>query len=182
MDELIIGNSNGDLVCFELDEDACNGAPLFIERNFWTFSPSSAVSELENYYSRYFPYCIAHTPTEVLRTMFENGDSDIFSLNALELYSMADQLEYVRLIESDDGTTCELLLDSGWVSVSRENYYRFVVHPRILFEVPARIDADYWLTEADTLELSMEEWLRYEPDRLCGETENHVWRGLSRMG
>ena len=210
VDELIIGNSSGDLVCFELDKDACNGEPLFIEKNFWTFSPSRAVSELENYYSRYFPpfallrapsdsiavdafameilrsdpvyrdeiaYCIANTPTEVLRTMYENGDSDIFSLNASELYSMADQLEYVRLIESDDGTTCELLLDSGWVSVSREHYYRFVVHPRILFEVPARIDADYWLTEADTLELSMEEWLRYEPDSLCGETENHVfWR------
>ncbi len=208
--ELIVGNSSGNLTCFELDEDACDGEPFFIEKHSFRFSPNRAVSELNRYYSRYFSpysllrtpsdsmtvntfareiidadplirdeiaYCVANTPTEVLRAMYENGDSDIFSINALQLYSLANELEYVRLTESADGTICELLIDSGWVSISRENYYRFVVHPRILFEVPGRIDADYWLTDADSLELTMEEWLRHEPDSLFGESENHVfWR------
>ncbi len=210
VNELIIGNSSGNLTCFELDEDACDGEPFFIEKHSFRFSPNRAVSELNRYYSRYFSpysllrtpsdsmtvnafareiveadplirdeiaYCVANTPTEVLRAMYENCDSDIFTINAAQLYSLANELEYVRLTESADGTVCELLLDSGWVSISRENYYRFVVHPRILFEVPARIDADYWLTDADSLELTMEEWLRYEPDSLFGQSENHVfWR------
>ncbi len=209
-DELIIGNSSGNLTCFELDEDACDGEPFFIEKHSFRFSPNRAVSELNRYYSRYFSpysllrtpsdsmtvnafareiikadplirdeiaYCVANTPTEVLRAIYENGDSDIFSINALQLYSLANELEYVRLTESTDGTICELLTDNGWVSISRENYYRFVVNPRILFEIPAMIDADYWLTDADSLELTMEEWLRHEPDSLFGESENHVfWR------
>ncbi|MCD4846971.1 MAG: hypothetical protein K8R76_02125 [Candidatus Aegiribacteria sp.] len=210
VDELIIGNSSGNLTCFELDENACNGEPFFIEKHSFRFAPNRAVSELNRYYSRYFSpysllrtpsdsmivnafarevieadplirdeiaYCVANTPTEILREMYENGDSDIFSNNALQLYSLANELEYVRLTESTDGTICELLIDSGWVTIKRENYYRFVVHPRILFEVPGRIDADYWLTDADSLELTMEEWLRHEPDSLFGESENHVfWR------
>ena len=210
VDELIIGNSNGNLTCYELDENACDGEPFFIEKHSFRFSANRAVTELESYYSRYFfpysllcapsdtmtvnafareivkadplirdeiAYCIANTPTEVLRDMYENGDSDIFSINASQLYSVAEELEYVRLTESTDGTVCELLIDDGWVSISRENYYRFIVNPRILFEVPARICADYWLTDADSLELSMEDWLRHEPDSLLGESESHVfWR------
>ena len=210
VDELIIGNSSGNLTCFELAEDACDGEPFFFEKHSFRFSPNRAVSELNKYYSRYFSpysllrtpsdsmtvnafareiieadplirdeiaYCVANTPTEVLRAIYENGDSNIFSINASKLYSVSNELEYVRLTESTDGTTCELLIDSGWVSISRENYYRFIVHPRILFEVPARIDADYWLTDAESLELTMEEWLRHEPDSLFGESENHVfWR------
>ncbi len=122
-------------------------------------------------------YCIANTPTEVLRTMHENGDSDLFSINVSQMYEMAEKLDYVRLIDSLDATICQLKTESGWIEISGENYYRFVVHPRILFEVPARINTEYWSSQRDTASISLEEWLHYEPDSLYGGSADHVfWR------
>lgn len=123
-------------------------------------------------------YCIAHTPVGTLRAMLENGDSDLFAVNASAIYEMAEKLDYVTLHDSEDGTVCSLkTAENGWTEVSRENYYRFVVHPRILFEIPARINAEYWSTPRDTLSASLREWLNYEPDSLYGGSPDHVfWR------
>ena len=122
-------------------------------------------------------WCIAHTPTEILRTMYVSGDSDLFLVNAEALYRMADGLEYVTLTDSGGIGGCRLRTGSGWHSVSPGDYYRFVVHPRILFEVPARVNAGYWTAPRDTTVLSLEEWLNYEPGDLFGSSSEHLfWR------
>lgn len=122
-------------------------------------------------------WCIARTPTEVLRTMYVNGDADLFLVNAEALYRMADALEYVALTDSGGIGGCRLRTGSGWHSVRPEDYYRFVVHPRILFEVPARVNAGYWTAPRDTTALSQEEWLNHEPEDLFGSSSEHVfWR------
>lgn len=122
-------------------------------------------------------YCIANTPTEVLRSMYENGDSDLFSVNVSEMFEMAEKLNYVRLIDSLDVTICRLKTEGGWTEISGDDYYRFVVHPRILFEVPARINTEYWSSQRDTASISLEEWLHHEQDSLYGGSADHVfWR------
>ncbi|MCK5035035.1 MAG: hypothetical protein KAS73_04010 [Candidatus Sabulitectum sp.] len=122
-------------------------------------------------------YCIANTPTDVLLAMEDNGDIDLLTVNARNVYDSAENLSYVRLLDSEDGTVCELRTAEGWFEISRENYYRFVVHPRILFEIPGRIDATYWNTPWDTLALSEREYLNFQPDSLYGDTPDHLfWR------
>ncbi|MCK5842719.1 MAG: hypothetical protein KAH31_11150, partial [Candidatus Sabulitectum sp.] len=122
-------------------------------------------------------YCIANTPTDVLLAMEDNGDIDLLTVNARNVYDSAENLSYVRLLDSEDGTVCELRTAEGWFEISRENYYRFVVHPRILFEIPGRIDATYWNTPWDTLALSEREYLNFQPDSLYGDTSDHLfWR------
>ncbi len=208
--ELIIGNSRGSLICFELDDLTALRDPLFIERFSWEFEPNSAVSDIQSYYSRYFipysvlrtpsgistvlaysreilraqpehrdeiAYCIANTPVEILRQMHENDDTDLFSVNAREIYEMAEKLEYVQLTDSGSTTECQLKTEEGWIGISLEDYYRFVVHPRILFEVPARINADYWYTPHDTAAVPLDQWLNHEPDSIYGASADHVfWR------
>jgi len=215
VDELIVGNSRGDLTCFELNDDAELSEPLFIERFSWKFEPNSAVSEIQSYYSRYFApfsvfrsptgieevnafageilqaepqhrdeiaYCISSTPVEVLRVMFENGDTDLFAVNASEMYELAEKLDYVRLLDTADATVCQLKTANGWMELSRENYYHYVVHPRILFETPARINTEYWSTQRDTALISLDEWLNHEPDNLYGDSEDHhFWRQFIPM-
>jgi len=122
-------------------------------------------------------YCIAHTPTHILRAMEEHGDTDLFSVNAASLYSMAQDLNYVELQDSEQGTQLSLKTQDGWFEVSRENYYRYVVNPRILFEVPGRVDASYWNIHRDSTAVTQREYLNYEPDSLFGHSPSHVfWR------
>ncbi|MCD4708939.1 MAG: VCBS repeat-containing protein [Candidatus Sabulitectum sp.] len=210
-DELVVGSSGGFLTCFKLEENVFDESSLYLEKFSWKFEPNSAVSDIDDYYSRYFSpysvfrspsgrreviefsraiidaepiyrdeiaYCIAHTPVDVLRAMLKNGDSDLFTVNASAIYEMAEKLDYVSLRDCEDGTVCSLkTAEDGWTEVSRENYYRFVVHPRILFETPARIDAEYWNTSGDTESSSYREWLNYESDSLYGVSPDHVfWR------
>lgn len=151
------------------------------------FSVPSAINEVnalsreilkaEPQYRDEIAYCIAHTPTAVLRAMYRNGDSDLFSLNVSEMYEMAEKLDYVRLLDSGDETVCELKTETGWMAISRNDYYRFVVHPRILFEIPARINTEYWSTERDTASISLGDWLNHEPDSLYGGSGDQLfWR------
>ncbi|OPL17577.1 MAG: hypothetical protein AVO35_09075 [Candidatus Aegiribacteria sp. MLS_C] len=122
-------------------------------------------------------YCIAHTPTDVLLRMLENGDQDIFSLNARLLYEMAGRLPYADIVDSSGTGWCRLRTAEGWYDTDPVDYYRFVVHPRILFEVPARVDTGYWMSARDSSAMSMDEWLNHEPDDLYGSTDAHVfWR------
>jgi hypothetical protein len=124
-------------------------------------------------------YCVAHTPTEVLTSMYENGDTDLLGLNARSLYQTADQLDYVTVEDSGGISWCRLRTLDGWFDVDPEDYYRFVVHPRILFEVPARVNSGYWSVPVDSTVLSLEDWLNQEPDDLYGSTADHVfWRAF----
>ncbi|MEA3265949.1 MAG: hypothetical protein U9P42_03270, partial [Candidatus Fermentibacteria bacterium] len=138
---------------------------------------AAAVIGADIQYRDEIAYCIANTPTDVLLAMEDNGDIDLLLVNARSVYDSAENLSYVRLLDSEEGTVCELRTAEGWFEISRENYYRFVVHPRILFEIPGRIDASYWNTPRDTLALSEREYLNFQPDSLFGNTQDHhFWR------
>ncbi len=124
-------------------------------------------------------FCISNTPTEVLREMYQNGDADLFTANARSVYEMADRLPYAKLTDINGATELSLTVDSGPVTVSSEAYYRFVVHPRILFEIPARVNASFWLQSADSLGMTEEEWLRYDQWDLYADStpgEALFWR------
>ena len=210
--DLIIGNGRGILTLFML-EDGDGENRKFIEKHSWRFSPNSAVSNVEDYYRRYFrpftemrvpsdtsvvnafcreimnanplyrdeiAYCIANTPTEILREMYRNDDSDIFTRNAEIIYETADMLNYVNLIEEDDGSTSlSLLTLNDRASVTGENYYKYTVHPRVMFEIPARVNAGFWLDSLFADTLSEEEIMRYDVEDLYGSSAEHVfWRNF----
>ena len=125
---------------------------------------------------------IALTPTEVLRTMYLEGDSDLFRVNAQLIYEAADALPYAELRDTtgpDGGPATDLILSTreGWRMVDRDDYYRFVVTPRVMFEIPARVDASYWLEPRDTVWMSEEAWLNEEPEDLYADCGEHLfWR------
>ena len=206
IEELTTGNSGGTLTIFELGgEDSRfresfswefqpNAGVSSIESCYSRYfkpysvfrSPSGVSSvnafadEIINAEARYrdeIAYSIANTATDILRAIEGNSDIDLFTVNAACIYSASDSLRYVRLVDWEEGTTCLLKTDEGWFEISRENYYRFVVHPRILFEVPGRIDATYWNTPRDTLAISERDYLNFEPESLYGHSSNHhFWR------
>ena len=124
-------------------------------------------------------FSIAATPTDVLREMHTRNDVDLFALNASIIYEMAEELSYVRLIDSQHRTTCRLLTESGWYDVPNDLYYRFIVHPRILFETPAMVNAGFWRSGPDTSSMEMDEWLNWNPEDLYGSSNQHVfWRSF----
>lgn len=208
--ELVVGNGEGRLAYFVLEEAGPGGGGRYVERYSWQFAPNAAASDVEAYYSRYYPeavelrcpsdtaavnafareitnadeqlvdeiaYCVAHTPTEVLRAMHCRGQTDIFARNARCVYRAAESARYARLADLDDETKLDLRTDSGWVPVDRSDYYRFVVHPRILFEVPARVDVGFWLRTPEERRMDEDEWLRHDPGPLHGASDEHLfWR------
>ncbi|MFH1864435.1 MAG: hypothetical protein ABIK85_01005, partial [Candidatus Eisenbacteria bacterium] len=234
MSELIVGNGEGRLTYFVLQRTNSGQGSRYVERHSWQFDGNSAVSGVDNYYSRYYPeaielrcpsdsaavngfarqivaadaqlldeiaFCVAHTPTEVLRAMHRRGQVDLFERNARCIYSAAESASYARLVDLDGQTRLELRTerpvglsqagdeagsgrpglpasaDSIWVPVGRSDYYRFVVHPRTLFEVPARVDVGFWRRTAEEHGMSGDEWLRFDPGPLYGTSDEHVfWR------
>ncbi|MBD3277087.1 MAG: hypothetical protein GF388_02195 [Candidatus Aegiribacteria sp.] len=212
IEEMVTGNSSGELRLYSMENASCDGESIFSELYSWSFQPSAAVAEIEAYYSRYFApysvlrtpeaedavrafsreiinapaefrdeiaYSIAATPTGVLREMYSRNDESIFTLNAFSIYEMAENLSYVQLEDSQYRTSCRLLTESGWHAVPDEYYYRFVVHPRILFESPAMVNAGFWRSGPDTLTMEMDEWLNWNPEDLYGSSSRHVfWRSF----
>jgi hypothetical protein len=203
VEELVAGNISGRLTLFKNTagfresyswEFQSGGGVSFIDSYYARyFSPytvfqsptgtstvlryASEITDSPAQYTDEIAYCIAETPTDILVAMEEHGDADLFSVNAASLYSMAEDLNYVELEDSDQGTQLSLKTVDGWFSVSRENYYRYVVHPRILFEVPGRVDASHWNTPQDTAQVTLREYLNYEPDSLFGDSPDHLfWR------
>ncbi|MCK5786613.1 MAG: hypothetical protein KAH54_08665 [Candidatus Sabulitectum sp.] len=206
IEELLVGNSTGSTDLYEQSTDSspfferfswgfeANSGIASIESYYSRyFTPYSVLrsptdistadafaSEIISADPRYrdeIAYCIANTPTDILLAMEDNGDVDLFSVNAGNVYEAAENLSYVRLIDSQEGTVCELRTIDGWFEISRENYYRFVVHPRILFEIPGRINSSYWNTPRDTLAMGERDYLNYKPDSLFGDSPDHLfWR------
>jgi hypothetical protein len=109
-------------------------------------------------------FALAHTPVQVLRTMIRLGELDIMLENARDIYTMAERLPYVRLVEGDGETVLEYRIEGGgWRPLPRDIYYWWVVHPRILYEIPARIDASYWEHPPDYYGEDETSWRRHEP-------------------
>jgi len=124
-------------------------------------------------------FALAHTPAEVLRAMIRLGELDLLLENARDIYDMAGRLPYARLVENGEETVLEHCLDGGrWEALPREIYYWWVVHPRILYEVPARIDASYWEKPPEYYGQDRTTWLRHEPtpDIHDPEADGVFWR------
>ncbi len=205
--ELILGSSTGNLICYEFNSadnlfyevsswgfesgrgitslDAYYSRYLRPFSVFCSLDPTLAeiyanqILSAEPHLRDEIAYCIANTPSDVLLAMQKNNDTDLFSINAATIYHQASLLSYVDLVDSEEGTKCLLNTESGWIEVSDENYYKFTVHPRILFETPARINAEYWTTPHDTTTSSLRDYLNVEIDSIYGATENHhFWRNF----
>ena len=206
-DELIIGNGQGQLTQFSksgehwLERDSWSFLPMagintlddYYGRTIeaipaWRVPTDDAAvnafaAELLNAKPEWrdeIASVIANTPTEVLRTMHRLEQTDVVSRNARMVYEMADIAKYARLSDENGVTSLELYTARGWVGVPQELYYRFVVHPRILFEIPARVDVSWWATSAAERGMTRDDWLRHDGGNggmLYGTSDSHrFWR------
>ncbi len=190
--DIIAGDIEGNLTFFKNTGTRTN--PFFVESGSWEFAPTYSIKKPGDYYDHYIPvrrelkitkktlldtlinflerinspyfdevvYSVAHTPPGVLRAMARMGNLDIFVSSAKSIYKMADSLPYVRIEELDNGLTTLVYDDS--IKLPVEYYYLFVVHPRILFEIPARINASFWDKPPEYYGISEDEWLKKEVD------------------
>ncbi|GEM_PF-1591630 len=111
-------------------------------------------------------FAVVHTPPEVVRAMVRLGHADLFRVNARAVYDMADRVTYAEIVEAEDHTTISYRRAGGATErIPRDVYYWWVVHPRLLYEVPARIDASWWERSAKERGLDREAWLKHETDR-----------------
>lgn len=129
-------------------------------------------------------FTIAHTPTEILRAMSRMEFSDIPLINARELYRIVEKLPYVRLKENpEEGkTTLEyrILNRDEWLTMPFDIYYWWVLHPRILYEIPSRLDPWFWNASAEERGLTENEWWRHEEDfeLLRPSARSRFWRSV----
>lgn len=204
-DELVVGNGNGQLTMFVrsgahlVERDSWSFEPmagLNTLDDYYARAPgefpalraptdAAAVDAFAGELLRGKPEwrdeiasVVATTPTEVLRAMHRLGQTDIVTRNARMVYEMAGIAKYARLTDNADGTTTlELNTQRGWVTVPQAVYYRFVVHPRILFEIPSRVDVSWWATSAAGRGMSHDDWLRHDGGMLYGTSDAHqFWR------
>ncbi len=124
-------------------------------------------------------FSFANTPVEVVRVMTRLGQADLLLDNARAVAEMAARTAYARLVGKGDRTTIAYARAPGeWVEAPAEVYYHFVVHPRLLFEIPCRIDASWWDVRAAERGLSDSEWWAHEPERDIHEATSRgvFWR------
>jgi hypothetical protein len=92
---------------------------------------------------------VARTPPEVLRAMARLGQADVLLENAEAIRDVAARVPYARLVEREDHTTIAYVKEDGELrEAPRDVYYWGVVHPRILYEIPCRVDVTWWGTSA----------------------------------
>lgn len=109
-------------------------------------------------------FSVGNLPPEALRTMLRRDEESILLENVRQIYRLAEKLDYVRIEEKGDSTTLSFVLEPGVEKTCPASvYYWWVVHPRILYELPSRIEASYWENPPEYYGLELEEWLRHEP-------------------
>ncbi len=130
-------------------------------------------------------FTVAHTPHEVLRAMARLGEADLLVENARDIYKADRELDYAKIIDLPDGRST--ILYSNGDTLPPDIYYWYVVHPRILFEIPSRVDVSYWKKrpsgfrphegngpyKPDKEEL---EWLRHSEDIYRNPLTGQFWR------
>jgi len=117
-------------------------------------------------------FSIAYMPSEVLRAMIKIGNIDLLKLNAESIYRMADITPYAKIIEAENYTT--IVYDSV-DTLPYLDYYFYVVHPRILYEIPARIDVSFWEKPPSYYGMSEKEWLKYSEYQIYRKN-GQFWR------
>lgn len=104
--------------------------------------------------------------------MIKTGNIDLLKLNAESIYRMADIRPYAKIIEAENYTT--IVYDSV-DTLPYLDYYFYVVHPRILYEIPARIDVSFWDKPPSYYGISEKEWLRYNKYQIYRKN-GQFWR------
>ena len=85
-------------------------------------------------------FTIAHVAPRELHRLADAGDEDLLLVNAERIYSNAEHLHYVRLVEHDEGggdfyTTVAYYVQDGGQRAEKElpmdYYYWYIVHPKV---------------------------------------------------
>jgi len=123
-------------------------------------------------------FTVANTPAPVLQAMYELKSHNILLENAKQIYSMAKKVKYARLKELPDcSTTIEYKRTNGkWEAIPKEIYYWWIVHPRILYEIPARVNCDYWKIDWKKRGMKEVDWLRHSEDIYKNPETGKFWR------
>jgi len=90
-------------------------------------------------------FTIAHVATRELNRLADKRDEDLLVINAEYIYSNAEYLNYVRIVEHDDEsvggdffTTIAYWVEDGGQRIEKElpmdYYYWYIVHPKINIE------------------------------------------------
>ncbi len=204
--DIVAGNLDGEVFYFE--NIGAKDSPRFLEKYSWKFQPRYRTTDLLSYYENYMPprfhflvagdnqtlkkcldllrdcsdeiidevaFTIAYTPSEVLRAMARMDELSLIRENASLIYKMADTLKYVDIKECGDYTT---LVYDGKYELPKEYYYFYVVHPRILYEIPAYVDASYWDNPPEYYGISEDDWLTKEIDVYRNKDKGVFWRSF----
>jgi hypothetical protein len=148
----------------------------------WKNDPETVnayVSQLENCQPKMFDeiaFVIAQTSPEILRTMSRMGQADIVTRNAKTIYEYAPMLPYLKLVEKPDYTTISYKVAGKEVELPRDDYYWYVVHPRILFELPIGIDCSWWDKSAQERGMGIEDWWKHEENLYLAKEKAVFWR------
>ncbi len=87
-------------------------------------------------------FVISHSTPQTLTD--DNFFPQLITHNAQLIYEHDQYLDYVEIVEKDNYTTLAYRqLDNSTVELSREDYYWFVVHPKLGDELPTYVDPDY---------------------------------------
>ncbi len=109
-------------------------------------------------------FSIENLPVEALRTMLRRDEESLLLENARQIRRLVEKLDYVRIEEKGDSTTLAYILEPGVEKICPASvYYWWVVHPRILYELPSRVETSYWENPHEYYGQEWEEWLRHEP-------------------
>ena len=121
-------------------------------------------------------FSLAHTPPEILRVLARLNQEDLFLENARGVYRADSALAYATLVDLPDGRTTIAYTDGD--TLPPDLYGWYVVHPRILYEVPYRVDASWWQRPPADYGLSRDDWLRHEEDVYAHPDQGAFWRTL----
>lgn len=194
--ELLISNVDGRLFCYKhqgsiwqewkswsfiptpsqnVEADYFNSYMLDASLVQWKDDPEAVnayVTQLENCKPEWFDeiaFVIANTSPEILRTMSRIGQADIITRNAKTIYDYAPTLPYLKLVEKSDYTTIVYNVGGKDVELPRDDYYWYVVHPRVLFELPMGVNCSWWDKSAQDYGMTIEDWWKHEENIYVGK-------------
>ena len=107
-------------------------------------------------------FSVANTNPEVLRLVTRMGQQSVFLRNAVSIYEADKKLGYVEIIEKGDWTTCAYQTSEGRIELSKYDYYWFVVHPRVYYEMPIAVNASWWEKGPDDYGITKEAWWQHQ--------------------
>jgi len=124
---------------------------------------TEVLAKAEDKYLDETAFALAAMPTEVLRSMGRMDNADILLENARCIYEMADKVKYAKIIEKQDYTTIEYICEGGIrFEMPRDVYYWWLVHPRLYYEVPLRVDPSYWEHDNKYYGITQDQWTEKE--------------------